>query len=161
MKFSKGKVNNINQKLISGALAFALLTTGLTGCSDVSISEISYTVNEQDGSQNIDGTVSYETLKCCSFYKVYNPNKPNGKYYTIALKDDYNGTLFVKYYDIFTGVELKYGNHGFQSIETVENYLINLDMVKKEYTEEELKGLLNKFIETEINSKKNNKQLVK
>ena len=160
MEFGKGKFNNINKKLIAGALALTFVTTGLTGCSDVSISEISYTVNEQDGSKSIDGAVGYETLKYCSFYRVYN-NKTNVKYYTIALQDAYNGSYMVKYYDIFTGQYLNYSDYAFKSIDTVENYLINLDMVKEEYTVEELKELLNKFIETEINSQEKSKQLVK
>ena len=155
------KFNNISKKAIASAMSFVLITTGLAGCSNVSIEDISYVENEHDNTKAINGTVNYETLKHCAFYKVYDNKSPKGKYYTIALQDEYNGSYFVKYYDIFTGVELKYSNYGFKSIEAVENYLISLDMVKKEYTEEELKGLLNKFIETEINSQKNNKQLVR
>lgn len=151
------KINNISKKAIAGAMTFVLITTGLAGCSNVSIEDISYVESEKNNTKAINGTVSYDTLKYCAFYKVYNNKAPKGKYYTIALQDAYNGTLFVKYYDIFTGVELKYGNYGFKSIETVENYLINLDMVKKEYTEEELKELLNIF----INNQEKSKQLVK
>ena len=156
MKFGKGKINNINKKLIASALALTLITTGLTGCSDVSIEDISYVQNEQDNTQSISGAVKYETLKYCAFYKVYN-NKTDERYYTIALQDEYNGSYTVKYYDIFTGQYLNYSDYVFKSIDTVENYLVNLDMVKDEYTEEELKGLLNVF----INNQENSKQLVK
>lgn len=156
MKFSKGKINNINKKLIASALVLTLVSTGLTGCSDVSIEDIRYVQNEQDSKPGISGTVNYETLKYCAFYKVYN-NKTNERYYTIALQDAYNGSYMVKYYDIFTGEQLNYSDYAFKSIDTVENYLVDLDIIKQEYTEQELKELLNIF----INNQEKSKQLVK
>lgn len=150
------KINNISKKALAGAMAFVLITTGLSGCSDVSIEDISYVQTEQDNAPSIEGTVSYETLKYCAFYKVYN-NKTEERYYTIALQDAYNGSYMVKYYDIFTGHQLDYSDYAFKSIDTVENYLVDLDMVKEEYTKEELNNLLNIF----LNNQEKNKQLVK
>lgn len=156
MNLKKGKVNNINKKLIASLAALTLVTTGLTGCSNVAIEDINYVVNSEDGTKSISGTVSYETLKYCGFYKVYN-NKTDERYYTIALQDEYNGSYMVKYYDIFTGEQLNYSDYAFKSIDTVERYLVDLNMVKDKYTKEELQELLNVF----INNQKVEKQLVK
>ena len=154
MKFSKGIVKNVNKKLIASTLAVTLITTGLTGCiNDVSIDDIKYTTNDQGLVQGIENSVSSETLKYCSIYKVYN-QQLESRYYTICLRDDFNGSYAVKYYDIFTGQELKYSDYVFREVEILDDYL---DKNKKEYTELELKEILNQFVQTQ----QQNKQLVK
>ena len=154
MKFSKGIINNINRKLIAGSLALTFLTTPLTGCSKVSINDIKYIKNDQGYVQGIEESVSCDTLKYCNFYEVYN-QATESRYYTICLRDDFNGTYEVKYYDVFTGQELKYSDYVFSEVETLDDYL---DKEKTEYSEKELKEILNKVIEIQ---KENNKQLVK
>ena len=152
MKISKGVVKNINKKLIASTLAVTLLSLPLTGCSNVSIDDIKYSTKTEQ-TQDIINSVSYDTLKYCSFYNVYN-NKTEERYYTIGLKDEFNGTYLIKYYDIFTGQELKYENYAFKSIETVENYLLENNNVKKEYSGLELKEILNQFVQTQQQNKK-------
>lgn len=155
MKIKNGIIKNINTKLLAGTLVLTLLTTGLAGCT--SIEDIKYTKNESGYIQGIDGTVSYETLKSCDFYKVKN-NIIQEEYYTILLYD-FNFWDKNRLYDVFTKQDLTEGNFNFEAIDRVENYLISFNMVKEEYTEEDLKEILNKFIE--IQEKENNKQLVK
>ena len=149
MHFSKGKIQNINKKILTGSLALILLTTGLTGCASVSIEDIKYKKNEQGYVQSLE-TIKNDTLKYCGIYKVRN-NKEDKLYYTICLRDDFNGTLQVKYYDIFTGEELKYSDCVFNMVEVLDDYL---DSEKTEYKEEELKNILNEFVQKEESYKK-------
>jgi len=153
VKFSKGKFKNINKKLIASALALTLTSFSLAGCDDISISSINYSTNEQG---DMDFTVNYDILKHCSFFRVYN-NKIDKEYYTIGLIDEYNGSYFIKTYDIFTKEEIKISECSFKAITAVSHYLEDLDMVKESYTEEELKEILNIFLENYEKSK----QLVK
>lgn len=153
MKISKGIIKNVNKRLLCGALVLTLLTIPLTGCSDISIEDINYTTNAQG---EMDFTIDSKTLGYCSFFEVYN-KKLDKKYYTIGFIDEYNGSYFIKIYDIFTKEELKISDGTFRSIKRVDHYLQELDMVKDSYTEAELKDLLDEFIQT----KEQNKQLIK
>lgn len=153
MKFSKGKLKNINKKLVTGALVFALASFPLAGCDAISIDNINYVTNEQG---DMAFTIDCNTLEHCSFFRVYN-NKIDKEYYTIGLIDEYNGSYFIKTYDIFTKEEIKISECSFKAITAVSHYLKDLDMVKESYTEEELKEILNIFLENQEKSK----QLVK
>ena len=154
MKFSKGIVKNVNKRLLAGAFAATIIATGLTGCTGaVSIDDIKYKKDEKGYVQNIQENISVDTLKYCEIYKVYD-QKEEKRFYTICLRDDFNGSYHVKYYDIFTGVELVYSDYRFLSVGSLDEYLVE---DKTEYSEEELRGMLNSFVET----KENQKQLVK
>lgn len=152
MKLKSGNIKNINKKLIAGALVFTLVSVPFAGCDSVSIDSINYVTTEQGNSF----TVNRETINYCSFYRVYN-NKVDKEYYTIAFKDEFNGSYFVKYYDIFTKEEIKYSENSFKSIMPVNDYLEENDMVKEVYTSAELEEILNIFVEKQ----EKNKQLVK
>jgi len=115
--------------------------------------DIEYTKSGQSSVQEIKNTISLDTLYYCSFYTVYN-QKTEERYYTIGLKDEFNGTYLIKYYDIFTGEELKYSNFAFHFVDTLESYLNDEE---KEYTKEDLRVILNDFIKKQ----EKNKQLVK
>ncbi len=156
MDVRKGRINNINKKIIAGALVFALAGVPLAGCNAVSIDDIKYSTNVNGDIQGIDGVVSSNTLNYCSFYTVYN-NETNERYCTIGLMDEWNGTYFIKYYDIFTKEELVPAKFSFKSIKSVNEYLNEINKIKQEYTEEELKQILNMFVET----LEGNKKLVK
>ena len=150
MKFSKGVLKNINKKLIASSLAVAFTLTSLVGCASVSIDDIKYKKDEQGYAQSIENTVSINTLKYCGIYKVRNV-KENKLYHTICLRDNFNESHQVKYYDIFTGQELKYSDYAFNMIEELDGYL---EQEKSEYKEEELRGILNKYLEKEEQYKK-------
>ena len=153
MKIKQGRIKNINKKIVAGALTFALIGVPLAGCDAISIDNIKYVSNEQG---NMDFSIDYATLEHCSFYRVYN-NKIDEEYYTICLIDEYNGSYFIKTYDIFTKEEIKISENSFKAITAVSHYLKELDMVKESYTDDELKEVLNIFIEKQ----EKNKQLVK
>lgn len=150
------RIKNINKKILAGTLAFILVATPLTGCAEVSIDDIKYTVNEE-GASSILGSVDYDTLTYCSFYTVYD-RETDERYYTIGLRDDWSPNFYVSYYDIFTGERLKNDRYAIKSIASLEEYLSELDNVKDAYTEEELKNILDSFIQKE---QTNNKQKVK
>lgn len=141
MKIKNGKIRNISKKIVAGALTFALVGVPLAGCDAISIDNINYVSKEQG---NIGFTIDYTTLEHCSFYRVYN-NKIDKEYYTICLIDEYNGSYFIKTYDIFTKEELKISESSFRAIKPVRHYLEELDMVKESYTETELNELLELF----------------
>ena len=159
MNFNKGKLKNVNKKLLAGGLALTMICTSLTGC--VSIDDIKYTKDESGYIQGIDGNVTYKILESCDFYKVKN-NITQEEYYTILLSDiDFfgNSIIYSAYYDIFTKQNLTEGDFELEIVGSITEYLIAFNMVKEAYSEEELKEILNKFIE--IQEKENNKQLVK
>lgn len=143
MNLKKGKVKNINKKIIAGVLTFALVTIPLTGCDAVSLDNISYSTNDQG---DLNFSINSETLKYCSIYRVYN-NKLNKEYYTIGFMDEYNGSYLIKYYDIFTKEEIKYSENAFNSIISVNDYLKEIGMEKESYTDVELKEILDTFLE--------------
>lgn len=152
MEKNKITFKSINKKLLTGAVVLVLSTTSLTGC--YTINDIEHTTNEQGYIQGIDGTVSYDFLSFCDFYKI--TNKITGdEYYTVVLQ---NGGSFR---DIFTRQELKLSGEQFELvyIDVVENYLNYFNLIKDEYTEEEIREILNKFIETQ--EKETTKELVK
>ena len=153
MKIKNGKIKNLSKKIIAGVLTFSLVGVPLTGCDAISIDNISYKENEQG---NISFTVNRENLNYCSFYRVYN-NKIDKEYYTIAFKDEFNGSYLIKYYDIFTKEEIKYSENSFRAVISVNDYLEGLDLTKDLYTDDELKEVLDTFIEKQ----EKNKQLVK
>ena len=158
MKFSKGKLNNVNKKILAGGLALTMICTSLTGCLYDPINDIKYTKNELGYIQSIDGNVNYKILEFCHFQKVRNKITQE-EYYTIVLQDKDFFVFFITYYDIFTKQNLTEGDFEFEIVGSITDYLIAFNMVKEAYSEEELKEILNKFIE--IQEKENNKQLVK
>jgi len=158
MKINKGIVKNINKKLIAGLLAISLSTT-FTGCSQ--IKDVKYTKDEAGYINGIDGTVSLKFLNSCKFAKVYN-RITEESYYTIALNTDFDGFWNdegSEHYDLFTRQD--YENKGAFSVEYLDaviNWIESFGMSKDRYTEEELRELLNKFIEKQ---EEKDKQLVK
>ena len=149
MNIKNGKIKNINKKIVAGTLVFVLVAVPLTGCNAVSIDDIKYIKNEQGYVQSID-SIRKDTLKYCGIYKVRNI-KEDKLYYTICLRDDFNGTYEVKYYDIFTGEELKHSNYSFHLVEILDEYLVE---DKETYKEEELREILNIFVDNLEKSKK-------
>ena len=152
MNFCKGKLKNINKKIIAGTLVFTLLTTGLSGCT--TIKDIEYRRNEQGYVDGIESNVSYKFLIACNFCKVEN-KVTQETYYTIVY--DASNYRWTEGYDIFTGQNFFEGSFGLEIIDNVKKWLVNLNVVKDEYTEEELKEILNIFVEKQ----EKNKQLVK
>lgn len=152
MNIKSGRIKNINKKIIAGTLALTLLTFGLSGCA--SIKDIEYRKNEQGYVDGIENNVSYRLLEYCKFCKIENKITEE-TYYTIVYNP--NNYRWVEGYDIFTGQNLFEGSYNLEIIDSVKKWLNNLNMIKNEYTEEELKGILNAFIEKQ----EKNKQLVK
>ena len=142
MKIRNGKIKHISKKLIAGALTFALVAP-LAGCDAISIDNINYVVSEQ-GTASF--TIDSKTLEYCSFYRVYN-NKLDKEYYTIALRDEFNGSYFIKIYDIFTKEQLKISESSFNAITSVNHYLEEMNIDKESYTDIELKEFLDGFCE--------------
>jgi len=154
MKISKGTVKNINKKLIASILAVSL-TTPLIGCEGEqwsSIGYVNYVIDENGYINGIDGTVQYWNLFDCSFVKVYN-NITDENYYTISLRD-----VTDVHYDIFTRQNLE-DSEAFEVeyFGSIYTWLNALGTTKDAYSEEELRELLNIFIEKQ----EKDKQLVK
>ena len=141
MKIEKGKIKNISKKLVTGALMFSLVMVPLTGCDSISIDNINYSTNEQG---KIGFTINDKDLQYCSFYEVYD-NKSHNMYYTIGFRDEFNGSYFIKIYDVFTKKELKISEYSFRSVKLVKEYLNEQNISKDEYTELDLKDVLNSF----------------
>lgn len=129
-----------------GAVALAFITTiALTTPACASISDISYEKNASGYIDSIEGTVSYSFLESCRFAKITN-NITGETYYTIVLREG----IVYKSYDIFTKQYLDSmdGETIFENeyFDNVVVWLNALNMTKSEYTEEELREILNIFI---------------
>ena len=150
-------MENINKKLLVGALTLAFTATSLVGCT--TIESIDYTTNEQGYVNGFSSKISYEEIrKKCSFVKVKN-NITNEEYYTIRISLFTADLLEFNCFDLFTSQDLSLGDFETEYVADVNKYLIAYNMVKDEYTEEELREVLNIFIENQ--EKDNTKQKIK
>ena len=148
------KIKNINKKLITLALTSTLiLTPGCTG--RLEIDEVVYATDEHGYISSIDQKLSYDFLKKCRFCKVKN-NITEEEYYTVGIH--VSNYRMPEGYDVFTRQDFFKGDFDLEIFDKLEPWLINLNMVKAEYTEEELRELLNIFIEKQ---EEKDKQLVK
>ena len=147
MKIDKGIVKNINRKLIAGGLALTLVTSA--GCT--TINNIKYKRDEQGYITGIDGTVSYNILKDCGIFEVQN-KVTQEKYYTIIYSPGYFYS-----YDLFTRQIINKDAFEFHICDNVTVCLNGLNKIKEEYTEEELREILNEYVSTQ----EKNKQFVK
>lgn len=139
-----------------GAIALALVSTILvTTPACASISDISYEKNASGYIDSIEGTVSYSVLEDCYFVRVNN-KITDEVYYTMMLHRA-DSVLFVCF-DIFTR-QVIVGNEKTKEIFDVETcdevtvWLRALNMKKDEYTEEDLREILNIFIEKQEKDK--------
>ena len=139
-----------------GAIALAFITTiAFTTPACASINDITYESNASGYKVGIEGTVSHKLLERAKFVKVYN-NLTEETSYTIGVLEPLAGHR----YDLFN--RRSFANTGggmwrYENLDDAEEWLISLDMLKDEYTEEELINLLNIFIEYQ----EKDKQLVK
>lgn len=157
MKLKNGKIGNINKKLLAGALALVFTATSFVGCA--TISDIDYTTNEQGYVDGLSSKISYtKYIEKCSFIKVKN-NIINDEYYTIGIRLFTDDLLDICCFDLFTRQNLSLGDFELEYVDDVNEYLVAYNMVKDEYTEEELREVLNLFIENQ--EKDNTKQKVK
>ena len=162
MKFSKGKINNVNKKLLAGGLALIMIGAPLTGCTEENIFE--YTVNEQ-GQYEVSGVISYSNLDDYYFLVIENSGYNTIEYY-IASKEMYTsltGNYFV-YKNIFNNQRVLKTNvdddtRKMKFCEKVANYLYATNDIKANYTKEEVEQILEGMKENYLNE--NNKQLVK
>lgn len=160
MKFSKGTINNINKKLILGTLALTLITIPLCGCSGM---ELKYEENSKGEIVCVEN-IKYKYLQN---YKVLVLGKDDEQFFYIArleLIGDYGSNeAREEYFNVFGG-DLVYSTNietEFKLITVLElnDYLVSYNKIKKEYSEQELKELL-ETIKKDFN-KKTEKQLIK
>lgn len=148
------KIKNINKKLITLALTSTLVLTPLTGCKRA-INDVVYATDENGYITSIDQKLSYDFLTKCRFCKVKN-NITEEEYYTVGIH--VSNYRMPEGYDVFTKQDFFKGDFELEIFDKLEPWLINFNMVKAEYTEEEVRELLNKFIEKQ---EEKDKQLVK
>lgn len=142
MKLKNIQVKNINKKLIAGTLIFTLSIVPITGCA--TIKDIKYTTDESGYINGIEGTITYKLLKKCYFCEIKN-NITEETYYTICyMANTYRGSHG---YDIFTKQDFSKGDFDLEIVDEVEDWLVSLNKVKENYVEEELREILNIFIE--------------
>jgi len=146
------KIKNINKRLITLALTSTLVLT--PGCKRA-IDDVVYATDEHGYISSIDQKLSYDFLTKCRFCKVKNKITEE-EYYTVGIH--VSNYRMPEGYDVFTRQDFFKGDFELEIFDKLESWLINLNMVKSEYTEEELRALLNIFIEKQ---EEKDKQLVK
>ena len=166
MKFSKGKIGNVNKKLLVGSLVLTMLVTPLTGCS-VGYTNFDYSVNEQ-GVYEVSGIIDYELLKDYYFLVIENSNYNATEFYICERVTYYrnNRPVGYNYKDVFNNKsvfanENKDVEHVREIVfsDSVENYLYATKNIKANYTKEDVEKILEGMKESYLNQ--NNKQLVK
>lgn len=162
MNIKKGKIKNINKKLIAGALVFTLVTVPLTGCEGYE--EFEYTTNEQ-GEYIASGRIGYRTLKDCCFLAIENSTYSIVEYY-IADEIKHNGRYsptYSTYEDIFSGQQIfstkDSNNRKILICDVLEDYLYASNNVKASYSIEEVEVMFEELKENYL--KNNGKQKVK
>ena len=161
MKFSKGTIKNLNKRLLSGALCLTLIMVPLSGCDS---SKLRYKENSQ-GEMVCINNIKYQYIKK---YKVVVLEIEDDIVFYIAkpiqLDPLGTGVPYADYYNVFGG-QLVYSTKDDDSKikkiydEYLTNYLISYDKVKEEYSEQELKEIL-ELIKIDF-KKQINRQLVK
>ena len=151
MKINKGTIKNINKKLLASGLALTLFTSA--GCKISS--EIKYKKDDQGYVVGIDGSISKESLSDCYLCKVENKITAS-EYYTIIKKTHVfaERVSFYKKTDLFTNQYLSNDSFEFSDEISVVDYLNTNGKIKDEYTEEELKQILDEYVSTLDNNKK-------
>jgi len=154
MKINKGIVKNINKKLIASLLAVSL-TTGLTGCGEVSYGIPTETT---DKGETVYTSTKYDEL--IHWKVVVFDFKGEQSFYLVESASRGN---FLKYYNVFGGQKiydeaLLNTELSILAEDYLRDYLITYDRVQTEYTEQELKDILNQIKEDYEEEK--DKQLV-
>ena len=148
------KIKFINKRIITMFLTSSLILTPLTGCFENTIDDVIYATDENGYISSIDQKLSYDFLTKCHFCKVIN-NITEEEYYAIGIQ--VTNYRQVEGYDIFTRQNFLKGDFDLEILDELEPWLINLNIVKAEYSEEEIRNLLKIFIEKQ----EKDKQLVK
>ena len=161
------RIKSINKRLMAGMLGGVMLTTPLTftACSS---SPYEY-VTDTDGSVklNSDKKYSHNDVKDLRIINV--KTKINENIYLVYVDSYFFTGIPMGYYDVFTGRAIIHNNlngdvttEGVEllSAESVEQYLISYDMLKENYSVEDLEFLLEK-IKQDVYSDTFNKELVK
>lgn len=157
MKIGKGKISNINKKILASGLVLTFLTTPLVGCSNLNTT-FEYSVNEQ-GQCEASGTISYNELKKCYFIGVKDHQEDDIEYH-IAYDQTNRCSVFK---DIFTCAwvygSLNPNDRILLTHEKLEYYLLKIDNIKTSYTKEDVEEILEQV--KKIYLEEDNKELVK
>lgn len=167
MKKNKGKISNINKKILALGLSFALIPTVFAGCTkdDDKPVNFEYATNEQ-GMYQMSGTIDYELLKKYCFIVVENSTSETKEYY-ICGKDErkYENRVVVRcFYKNIYDEKVVFDTNG-ETVRTIifetelEDYLLAYDFVKANYTKEDIDLLFEQMKETYLEL--GNKQLIK
>lgn len=170
MKINKGKIKNINKKVLAGLLTFSLVPMIFSGCEERD--QFTYSINEQ-GEYVVEGNIEFDLLKNYYFIEIDNVQFQTKEFYIAErrkIAGRYGVVLGYYYIDIFTQNEVfrKTSNgDNFDSESSrvfineleLEDYLYGLNNVKGSYTKEDVETILNSI--KEMNIKPNDKQLIK
>ena len=157
MKFGKGKIKNINKKIISGTLAFALVAT-LSGCTK----DFNYTRELKDGKYSVIVTGDIDWKNACNLklleLRVQDENVLFlARRYEKKKRENNIEKIIYQYYDVFEDFKIidligekgqlieeinyKTENVEFVKEQLLEDYLTIDDYKKQSYSVEELKEL--------------------
>lgn len=161
MKINKGIIENVNKKLLAEVLIFTLSTTPLVGCSN----SLKYEKNKQ-GELVCINKVKHSFVED---YKVVVFEIDGKQSIFIAEVLETNsfsgrGTYRKEYYNIFGGQLIYSSLNDDTNLKIIEeeylmSYLIKYDKVKSEYSEDDLKEIL-ELIKNDYKKEKD-KKLIK
>ena len=172
MGIKKGKIRNINKKLIAGVLTISLITIPLLGCSELKVVNNSTIV--QENSKNV---ANFNKIKNSYFIVIKNSENDMLDYYIAERINYYEGTsnkinghiyvnlanginVFARRVDAYYGDAMSYSrSKDLVLIDEIslEDYLYNLDMIKDMYTEKDIDEILIYMKQEYLNEKNNQK----
>lgn len=146
MKINKGTVKNINRKLIAGLLAVSL-TTSLSGCIKKNDPRFLEYTKDKTGNISYSGTMNYFYLSNVKFV-VLETNDVRTMYLASLSIIDYGKETEKRIYRNIFGGQVLYdtSNKNLDSkiVEEMNiiDYLTSYNEIRQEYTERELKDIL-------------------
>lgn len=175
MNLKKGRINNINKKLIAGALTMTLVMVPMSGCArpnsiDEHYTGFEYTVSE-DGRYEATGKIDYQLLKDYEFVVIENKTYDVTEYYICKYifvnNSDFDFANFGDqvYTDIYNNQIIFKIMHPVDNAkrmiysEKLENYFYATNNIKKNYTVEDVELIFSEMKENYL--KQNGKQKVK
>lgn len=137
-----------NKKLKAYLMATTMLMTPLVLCTQEN--NCMYEISE-NGETQLTGTISYDTLKKCKIIELKKSDESEIFLTEQEMMIFYAAPLRITYTDImnnetvYNNYELAYMNTKLINVSDFTDYLDYYGEVKKEYTEEEIKNIMEKI----------------
>lgn len=159
----KTKLLTTKKKIIAYTTLATLSASVLTGCGNNNDDYSTFTYETtEDGNIKTNGTISYEILKNYIPIKINNIYGEETIFITEKKEQYIRMKTYAEYTDILTNKIIidQDDNLDFEELEPMNNHLISMQMIKNEYTEDDIKQIITHIKENEEQIKPKTKEKV-